>query len=161
MTSLFLRTDKNKLIILVIATLLFMLALGYAIIVSEQFRHRTIENTKDHLLNKAKDIRSFTETNINEQFYDLNIYSQTAEFREFVQQRKMHGEKDESCLFKTIHETSMNDFLVVALLDTSGIPFHVHSSPNFDPDFVKKIHTFPEVKSAAKLQEPTIGKSFF
>ncbi len=161
MTSLFLRTDKNKLIILVIATLLFMLALGYAIIVSEQFRHRTIENTKDHLLNKAKDIRSFTETNINEQFYDLNIYSQTAEFREFVQRRKMHGEKDESCLFKTIHETSMNDFLVVALLDTSGIPFHVHSSPNFDPDFVKKIHTFPEVKSAAKLQEPTIGKSFF
>lgn len=159
--SLLLRTDKNKLILFAIAFVLMLLVLTYALFVSERSNQTAIENAKVHLTIKAHDIRSITETNISEQFYDLKIISQTDEFKKHLEQRKMHNELDKSCLFKTIHETSMNDFLVVALLDTSGIPFHVHSSPDFDPDFVKKIHTFPEVKSATKLQEPTIGKSFF
>gem|GEM_PF-643913 len=159
--SLLLRADKNKLILFIIATVLMLLVLTYALFVSERSNQTAIENAKVHLTNKARDIRSITESNINEQFYDLKIISHTDEFKKYLEQRKMHDELDKSCLFKTIHETNMNDFLIVALLDTSGIPFHVHCSPDFDPDFVDKIHTFPEVKSAAKLQEPTIGKSFF
>ncbi len=158
--SITLIADKKKLIILFIALILLAFVFEYAFLISKKFYHSDIEHTKLDLLNRASDIRSFTKTNINDQIYDLNIISQTAEIKDFIYHHKKHSNQPGFCLFKTIQETNMNDFLVVALLDTNGIPFHTHSSTDFNNDLIKNISELPEVKNMAKTHEPKIGRSF-
>ncbi len=153
-------SDIRKLLLLIGGAVLLIAAISYAIWVSNQYHKKSFETEKENLMSKAKNIKSYIETSINEQFQDLGVISQTSEIIEFATKRVKHDDNPGFCPIKSIHNLKKNTIIFIALLDTSGIAYHAHFQEHMHPDSINLMAHRPEVYSTLKNHMPLISDCY-
>ncbi len=154
------RADNRKVLLLIVGFFLLLIAVFYAIWISDQFYKKTFEATQQNLMNKAENIQVFIEANINDRIQNLGVIAKTAEIVDFAHKRAPHQQNDGYCPLKSIQDVNSNDFVVIALTDTNGIPFHAHYDGTNFADSILSVVAKTEIKEVLKTKQPIIGKSY-
>ena len=153
-------SEIRKLLLLIGGAFLLIAAISYAVWVSIQYYEKSFETAKDNLMTKAKNIQFHIESSITEQMQDLGVISQTSEIIEFARKRVKHEDNSGFCPLKSVHNLKKNTIVLIALVDTSGIPYHTHFSGNIHPDSIYLITQKHEVMSAVENHMPLISKCY-
>jgi len=154
------RAENRKVVLLFAGFFLLLVAMFYVIYISNQFHKKAFESTKQNLMSKAENIQVFIEANINERIQNLGVISQTAEIVNFANHRVKHEKDKGYCPLKSIRDVNAGDFVVIALTDTNGIPFHAHLDSTNYTDSILMIAGKTEIRDALATHQPIVGNSY-
>ena len=154
------RAKNKKLLLLIIGAGLTFIAVLSAVWFSHQYQFNSIEKTKESLLSKADNIHQVIENHLNEKMLSLDLISQAGEVVRNTIDKKNHPANADFCFLKNVLDKNKMDFMVVALLDTLGKPYHIHCNPLADTSILNSIEYLPEVIEMRNTHKSGIGKSY-